>query len=238
MTTYADRTGTTARRAAPRDLRRASRWFAAILMPLGPAAVAVLRFVLPYDTSDEVPTMVAKIAADPGAQRLVLWMGVLAVFTLVPGAIVALRLARRRVPVLTAVAGLLLVPGYLGLTATVSGTDDYILAGTEGGLDQAVLSRLVELTTAAPYGSIYIGVFVIGHILGTILLSVALWRAGVLSGLLALVLGVSQPLHLVAALTGNHPLDLVGWGMTALGMAAAAVALLRTPDDEWDLPPA
>jgi hypothetical protein len=33
----------------------------------------------------------------------------------------------------------------------------------------------------------------------------------------------------VAALTGNHPLDLVAWGMTAAAMAAAAVAYVRHP---------
>ena len=30
----------------------------------------------------------------------------------------------------------------------------------------------------------------------------------------------------------------VGWGFTALGFAAVAVALLRIRDDEWDLRPA
>lgn len=234
MTTYAP-AATPARTG--RDLRKASRWLAAILMPIGPAAVAVLRFVLPYDTVDEIPDVVAKIAADPGAQRLVQWMGVIAVFTLVPGAVAALRLSRRRAPVLTAAAGLLLVPGYLGLIATVSGPDDFLPAGLGAGIDQGTLARLAEATTAAPYGSVYLGVFVPGHILGTILLAVALWRAGVLAAPLAVALAVSQPLHLVAALTGNHPLDLLGWGLTALGMAAAAVAVLRMPDDEWDLPP-
>lgn len=234
MTTYATPVGAPPR---ARDLRRASRWLAAILMPIGPAAIAVLRFVLPYDTVDEIPDVVAKVAADPGAQRLVGWMGVVAVFTLVPGALAALRLSRRGAPLLTAAAGLLLVPGYLGLIATVSGIDDFVPAGLDAGIDQGTLARLVEATTAAPYGAIYLGVFVPGHILGTILLAVALWRVGVLAGPLAVALAVSQPLHLVAALTGNHPLDLLGWGLTALGMAAAAVAVVRMPDDEWDLPP-
>lgn len=56
----------------------------------------------------------------------------------------------------------------------------------------------------------------------------ALWRGRVIPALAAVVLGISQPVHLLAALTGNHPLDLVGWGMTALGMAFAARALVQT----------
>jgi hypothetical protein len=199
-------------------------------MPLGPAAVAVLRYVLPYDTADSAPTMVAGIAADPGTQRLVLWMGVIAVFTLVPGAYAALRLTSRRAPALTAISGLLLVPGYLGLIATVSGPDLIALAGTQGGMDTATVARMVELVGNDVTGGIFLGVFVIGHILGTVLLGITMWRARVVAWPIALMLAISQPVHLAAALSGNHPLDLVGWGMTALGMAAAAVAAIHTVD--------
>jgi hypothetical protein len=35
----------------------------------------------------------------------------------------------------------------------------------------------------------------------------------------------------------NRPLDLLGWGSTALGFAAAGWVLLRSTDDDVDLPP-
>ena len=78
--------------------------------------------------------------------------------------------------------------------------------------------------------------FVVGHIVGSVLLGLAFWRSGVVHRGWAVAMVVSQPLHLLAALTANHPLDLLGWGLTALAMGAAAVALLRTPDDHWDVP--
>lgn len=221
---------------ARRDLRRFQRWTLALLMPVGPAAVAVLRYVLPYDTPDDAATVVAKVAADPAAQRLVLWMGLLAAFTLVPGVIAALRLSRRREPVLTAVAGALLVPGYLALNVMV-GVDLLVLAGIESGIDRTALAEVTESAMALPVTSVATTVFVAGHLLGTVLLGITLGRAGVLRWPWAIVLSVSQPVHLVAAMTGNHPLDLVGWGMTAVGMAAVAAVLLRLPDDEWDQPP-
>ena len=37
----------------PADLRRMSRWLLAVLLPVGPAAVAVQRFVLPYRTTEK-----------------------------------------------------------------------------------------------------------------------------------------------------------------------------------------
>jgi hypothetical protein len=54
---------------------------------------------------------------------------------------------------------------------------------------------------------------------------------------LALGLAVSQPIHLVAVMTGNRPLDLVGWGLTAVGFGAASWVLLRMRNDDFDLRP-
>lgn len=39
-------------------------------------------------------------------------------------------------------------------------------------------------------------------------------------------MAVPQPVHLVAAMTGN-PLDLIGWGATAVAMGVAGVVLAR-----------
>ena len=50
---------------------------------------------------------------------------------------------------------------------------------------------------------------------------------------------ISQPIHFLAfVVLDNQYVDaLAGWGFTAVGFAAVAVALLRTRDDDWDLPP-
>lgn len=208
--------------------RREARWLLAVLLPIGPAAVALLRYVLPYDTTDSAAAMVAKVAADPDAQRLVLWCGLVAAFTLVPGALAVLAMTYRRAPVLTGITAFLLVPGYLGMNILVAG-DAVVLAGVESGIDQATLTRLIENLAAGPVMAIGVGVFVAGHLLGTVLLGVTLWRSQVVAWPWAVIVGVSQPIHLFAAVTGNHPLDLIAWGMTAAGMAAAAVPLVQVP---------
>jgi hypothetical protein len=88
-----------------------------------------------------------------------------------------------------------------------------------------------------PAGLAPLTIFVVGHIVGTVLLGFALWRSGSVHWIWAVLMGISQPLHLLAAMTGNHPLDLLGWGLTALVMGVAAVRVLRTDDDDWDVPP-
>ena len=75
------------------------------------------------------------------------------------------------------------------------------------------------------------GLFVLGHVVGTVLLGVALWRSRAVPRWAALATIVSQPLHFVAAVVlGSPSLDLVAWGLNAAGFTAAAVAALSLYD--------
>lgn len=218
------------RRHAPRDLRRFHRILAAVLMPIGPAAVAVLRFVIPAEPIGE------SIAADPGAQQLANAMSTVAVFALVPGTYAALRLLQRHRPVLTVWTGAFLVPAYLALTAgSLLGSAD--LASIEIGTPPAEVTAQSVAMFASPIVMGMLLLFVVGHVVGTVLLGIAAIVARVVPVWVGVLLAISQPLHVTAVVIENRPLDLVGWGLTALGMGFLAWRVLRTPDDEWDLPP-
>jgi len=221
-------TAATAVTADRSGLRSGQRWLVAALLPIGPAAVALLRFVLPYDTVDDAATIVRKVSADPGAQSLVLWLGLVAVLTLVPAVLAAGRLTRDGAPRLTAAALLLLVPGYLALGWITAG-DALLWAGAHAGVDEPTLTLLYE--SAHPTLAIAEILFVFGHVVGTVLLGVAMWRSAAVPRWAAVATAVSQPLHFVAAIVlVSHPLDLVAWGLNAAGFAAVALALLRLPD--------
>lgn len=218
-----------ARRTRSADTRTLERVVAAVLMPLGPLCAAVIRFVIPGEPVGE------SVPADPGAQRLVLALGVVIVFTMVPGAYAALRLLRRKAPRLTAWTGAFLIPGYLAMMG--GGMDAATMASYDAGFSPAEMDRLNAAIWALPF-TIVIGlIFVVGHIVGTVLLGATMiaTRATVLPVGIAMV--VSQPLHLAAVITNTRWLDLGAWGLTALGMAFLAWRVLRTPNDEWDLPP-
>ncbi|MEO7981038.1 MAG: hypothetical protein ABI807_09130 [Sporichthyaceae bacterium] len=221
--------------AGPADLRRATRWLVALLMPVGPAAVALLRYNLPYLTTSDSKEAVAAVYADQGAESLVLWLGLVAVLTLLPGVYAVIRLTHRRSPRLSAAAVLLLVPGYLALAYLLS-ADVLVWTAAKAGVPQA--QAVAMYGTAHPTSNIAAVVFVLGHVLGTVLLGIALWRTRQIPRPVAIALAVSQPLHFVAAvIVGSPTLDLFAWGLTTVGMTAAAVAVVRTPDDDWDLPP-
>jgi hypothetical protein len=213
---------------AQRDTRTFDRVTAAILMPIGPAAVAVLRFV--------IPPSIEQSLAHPEVQRLVVALSFVGVLTLVPGAYAAIAFVRRYQPVLSTWVAALLIPGYLALGANAFG-DAIPVAASDLGLPAAGVIDLIEAASALPTVSALFGIFVVGHIVGTILLGIAVIRARVVPLVIGVLLAVSQPLHLTAVMSALPWLDLIAWGLTALGMGFLGWRLLRTPNDEWELPP-
>lgn len=203
------------------------RWLLAIILPLGPACVALLRYLLPYTTVDDNAAIVRQVVADPGGQSVVLWLAFGAVLTLAPGAVAAGLVTRAAAPRLTTVAVCLLVPGYLSLGYLI-GSDALLWAGAVKDVDEATLLTLFE--TIHGTGLAAAGIFVLGHVTGTVLLGVALWRSRAVPRWAALATAISQPLHFVAAvILGSRLLDLFAWGLTAVGMAAVAAVLVRSP---------
>ena len=227
-----------AREAAPRaDLRRASRVLGAVLLPIGPAR---RRHPSVRPALHDQP--VAK-RGRPGGGRpprcrrtLVVWLGLLACLTLVPGVIYAGRVVGRTSPRLAAVATVLLVLGYISLSWLTVG-DAYLLFGVRHHLPAATLVAMYN--GVHPAASVAEGLFVAGHVLGTVLLGIAMLRGRVVPTWAAIATLVAQPIHFVAAVVvGSHALDLVGWGLNAVGFAALSLALLRLTDDQWAPAPA
>lgn len=219
------RTAGVAAATGRRSSRPFSIWATALLLPLGPAAVAVLRLVLPYYTAGSPEEVVGDVGRHPGAQSAVLWLGLVAALTLVPGVIAAAGLCRAAAPRLASWALALAVPGYLAL-AFMLATDHVLWSAQEAGLSASQSAAL--LSAAHPTIGIAMGVFVIGHVVGTVLLGIALVRSGRVPAWAGWVVAVSQPLHFVATvILGSPEVDLVAWSLTAVGMAMVARELLR-----------
>jgi hypothetical protein len=193
------------------------------LAALGPLSVGVLRLVLPYYTETDNAHSAAAVAAHPDAESLVLWLGLVALLTLVPG----LYSVRHRMPVGRlrevgfglATAGYLCLPGLLVM--------DFLLwAGASEHLSATTTGRLVD--GIHPSALVMLGVFVPTHILGIVLIGVLALRSRTLPVPVAWLLIVSQPLHLTAVILGAPVLDLVAWSLTGLGMAWLAATLPRS----------
>jgi hypothetical protein len=213
------------------DVRWRGRTVAAALLPIGPAAVAILRFVLPYETTDDSTQIVREVAAHQTTQSTVVWLGFVASLALVPAVLAAGKVARVASPRLAAAAVALLVPAYLSLSWLVT-SDAAVLFAVRHGLS---LNDAADSYEALHPAMLVAGaVFVVGHVVGTVLLGCALWRGPSVPRAAALAVLCSQPLHFVAAVVlGSHWLDLAAWGLNAVGFAAVAMVVIRMSDQEW-----
>lgn len=217
------------------DLRHASRLLAALILPIGPLAVAGLRYVLPYFSATTPRETAEDVLAAEGQQSVVLWLGLVAAFTLLPGVLAVGHLTRRGAPKLTAAAMLLVVPGYLALTYMI-GSDLVLWTGARAGLDASTLAEVAG--TVHPSSNVAVAVFVLGHVIGTVLLGIALLRSRTVPTWAAIVTAVAQPAHFVAfVVLGSPALDCAAWAANGVAFAVVGYAIVRTPDDEWDLPP-
>lgn len=194
----------------------------------GPVAVAFLRLLLPYYRSADNADSARLVLDHPGRQSVVLWLGLIAMLTLVPG----LYVAREALPpgrLRSWSVGLTLV-GYLCLPVLLV-SDHVLWAAADLDLGPDVTGRLLD--NLHPTADIAAGLFVIAHVVGTTLIGLLCLRSRVLPPVVAWALLFSQPLHFVTTvLLGLSWLDFIAWSLTgvAMGWLAAVAHRTATPD--------
>jgi hypothetical protein len=203
------------------------RRFAPIaLAAVGPMCVGLLRLLLPYYTAADSTATARAVAAHPGRESAVLWLGLVATVTLVPGLVeVRNRFAPGRLR--TWSFGLTTV-GYLVLPVVLV-ADAVLWVGQHRGLQPAVTARLLD--GLHPTYALGLGVFILAHVVGTTLIGVLTLRRRALPVPAAWALTISQPLHFVATvILGSPEVDFVAWSLTAvtMGMLADRVVSDRT----------
>ncbi len=234
-TTHRDDPATT---LTTRDPRQRWRRTAAIVLPIGPLGIVAVRALMPYWTDDSVEEMVAGVADHPARAEAIVWIFLVSFPALVLAPLVIGFVSRFGSPRLATVGAGLTFLGFAGLGA-VGSTDVMTHAMAQDGFDQADIVRATDALVAHPVSVISVGVFVIGHIVGMVLLGIAVARAGVVTAWVGVAIAVSQPVHFVSAVVlPSRWLDTtLGWGLTTLGFTLVALAIWRMSDDEWDRPP-
>ena len=236
---------TTTTRAVPtgsvgstRDPRTTWRLLAAVLLPIGPLGVAILRGLMPYWTSDGSEDMVAGIAAHPDRTETMLWVFFLAYPPLVLAPLVIGFVTRYAAPRLSTWGAGLTFLGFVGLGA-VGSTDLQVHAMTQDGFNQSSIVQAYDAVAGHPVASVSVGLFVIGHIVGMILLGIAVAKSGLVPAWVGVAIAVSQPVHFVSAVViPSRWLDVtLGWGLTTIGFAFVAAAIWRMSNDSWDRRP-
>ncbi len=103
--------------------------------------------------------------------------------------------------------------------------DSLLWSGAHSGADPKQVALLPG--SLHPSMSVGLGVFVVGHVLGTVLFGITLLRSTRVPAWAAWAVAISQPLHFIAAvIVGSPRMDMIGWSLTGVGLAVVARALL------------
>ena len=220
--------------AGVRDVRTFQRRMAAAVLLVPATSIGLARLFQVDDT--DTRRALDLVAADPGRQFTFALLGYIGILTIVPAFLAAARVARRRRPVLAIIALGVNLLAYLGSWA-VGAIDNLYLVGAKLPVEQRDTAAVViDKMWSESLAGVSTGVFVLGHVLGAVLMGLALRGSIPTIGWVAMLL--TTPAHVVAFVVLRMPaLDLAAWMLMALSFGYCAVAILRTPDEEWDIPP-
>lgn len=225
-------TTTIAREAAtrrePRDLHRFWRLLIAVVLPIGPLGVTVTRGIMPYWTSDDTRTMVDRSVAQPDLLTTMSWLALVFTPPLMLAMLVLGYVARRGAPVLATLGAGISFVSYANWSSGGLGDQD-VLTLHQAGFDAAAIQRAVEASYEHPVAMVASLGWVIGHILGMILLGLALYRSRVVPRWVGVAIVACQPIHLIGAvIVPSRLLDVtLGWGLATVAFAMVSRAVVR-----------
>jgi hypothetical protein len=221
-----------------RDVRGVERVAAAVVLVVSGTSLTASRLLTPDGI--ETPQILAAVAANPGRQFGYALLTYVAGLTLVPALLAAARLARTRRPLLAMIAAGVNLVAYMG-GATLAVVEVLYLAGARLPAEkQGAAAALIDQFWATGLISFSSWLFTFGSLAGGALMGLALRGRIPTVGWLAIT--ASQPLLFAqwAVLPTNGSgvgLDAAARGLLALGLVLCAVTVLRTTNDNWDLPP-
>ena len=215
-----------------RDVRTFQRYTGAVIM-LIPATTVALGRLFQTDDSDTRRSL-DLIAANPDRQFTFALLGFIGLFCIVPAFLAAGALSRRRRPVLTTVALAVNLVAYLGAFA-MAAIDNLLLIGASlppGQRDVAAI--VIDKMWSAGIPGVSTSLFVLGHILGAILMGLAL-RGSIATVGWAMLL--TTPVHVVAfTVLQMPPLDMAAWLLMTLAFACCAAKIIKTPPTSGTCP--
>ncbi len=180
----------------------------------------------PQGTDDVDPVVALAIAADHTTlQRWSSFAALVGAMLLVPAVMGVMRLVRTRAARLGLVGGMLTIAGYICYFALVlqGAFTETAMATTGGSTTQNV--DVLRAVMDDPLGTGWVGpAFVLGNIVGTFLLGLALIRARTAGRWAGYGLIAWSVLHV---LSFSPWVEVVGAAAQAFGLAVAATALLR-----------
>jgi hypothetical protein len=231
-TSVATATGQTALRHDPTV--RFRRGVGALALPLGILCQAVsnLGYALltMHGGSDATGQSSLELyAANPSAWRLVVVVSMLGSMLIVAGVPAALRVLRPTRPRLSLAGGILMTAGYLAYFGVVT----IIILQIALATHQLDAGAAIDASQADPAALPVFGLFVIGNLLGTFLLALAVVLSRQVTWVAGALIMAWPILHVTGLIVGTEWFAVTGGVLETIGLGMVAVVALKTPDAEW-----
>ncbi len=177
----------------------------------------------------------ANITANAGTNLWHLLFGMLAVFLFPFGTLGMTMLVMRRSPWLATIGGFLALTGLFAFIVFAGQEElSYLMAQMGGG---AQLVALWDRFNTDPLITAYLYIFIIGHLIGPMLLGIALGRTHMIPAWAAWAIILRSPIQVVGFLTHiGLAIEIVTYGLLLIGSIPVALALLRFSDEEMPAP--
>lgn len=199
-------------------------WSGVVCLVVGSLAVFVQWLVTPVDATLKTPQLVAKVAEHHHAMgwALALDVPVLLVF---PAVLYAGHLARAGTSLFAGVATALCFLPMLGAVLLLG--VDALLYEAATQPDRAAAADLVDAFINNPFVGGLTVVYLVTHVVGFIMLAIALWRARAVPVWACVCLAVWPVLEMGGYAAGGKLVAAVGYGALLAGYCACAAALVR-----------
>lgn len=218
----------------PRDTRTFWRILFAIIAPMPLLALGIEYLINPVPSDGDFAAMVDATARHRTLVTVGGTLGIVFDILLIPAVVAIVRVTRRRTPVLTTVGALLTLPGLLAAFPLAPNDGQLALLTVTKHLPTDVIGRLDDGWWAQPWSAVAGALFLLAIVVGLTLLGTALWRshaAPVWMCIALIIGGFTHPFLPTNTIQG------IGLLIGTIGFAGVSRALLRMPNDEFDMPP-
>ncbi|WP_153394152.1 hypothetical protein [Ornithinicoccus halotolerans] len=214
----------------PNNFGRTVAGLSLIIAPVALAVGEIVRLGVFGGASGE-RELLAAVAADPGLWQLQTVINMVSVILFVPAVWGMIHLARGRSPVVAHVGGTLAMVGVLGAAGhNVFGN---VLTGGMVAVENGVpaMETLGVEMEQTPGFLLVLLMFIVGFVLGFIVLAVALYRSRTVGRLPAAAIIAAMLVFFTAG--ESLPLTMVSSALFILGMGSVARRTLSMSDAEW-----
>jgi hypothetical protein len=214
------------------NVRTLSLRFGAAALVVGPLAIVVGSLFQPFGDSDSVSVSLAKVARHQSDQRALIVCDLIAGLML-PAVLYLMRLTRTGAPRLSTAGGAIAFLGWFAGTPLAASDVLYFHAARFQDRASAV-TLVTSVTKDAGFG-VPVLLFLAGHLVGMLLLGIALWRSHAVPTWAAALVGIGPIVHIAMDGAGSVA-NACAFALVLVGMSRCAVQLLRSEPAEITLP--